>query len=100
MLMTYRQGGKSYFEVGEANLEEGGYFIIFWGAYAIFSPSCQMLGGVIAPVVPPGFAPMHTGIYIHCNADDAVASVGLICSTIDALSRWMTSNCLLPNPSK
>src|SRR6218665_1187376 len=38
--------------------------------------------------------------YIHCNAADAVASVGLMCSAIDALSRWMASNRLLLNPSK
>jgi len=35
---------------------------------------------------------------IHCNAADAVASVGLMCSAIDALSRWMASNHLLLNP--
>src|SRR6218665_2059584 len=39
-------------------------------------------------------------VYIHCNAADAVASVGLMCSAIDALSRWMASNRLLLNPSK
>ena len=33
--------------------------------------------------------------YIHCNAADAVASVGLMCSAIDVLSRWMASNRLL-----
>ena len=38
--------------------------------------------------------------YIHCNAADAVASVGLMCSAIDALSKWMASNRLLLNPSK
>src|SRR6218665_243008 len=38
--------------------------------------------------------------YIHCNAADAVASVGLMCSAIEALSRWMASNRLLLNPSK
>src|SRR6218665_1109214 len=38
--------------------------------------------------------------YIHCNAADAVASVGLMCSAIDALSSWMASNRLLLNPSK
>jgi len=38
--------------------------------------------------------------YIHCNAADAVASVGLMCTAIDALSRWMASNRLLLNPSK
>ena len=35
-----------------------------------------------------------------CNAADAVASVGLMCSAIDALSKWMASNRLLLNPSK
>src|SRR6218665_2284853 len=49
---------KSLFEVGEAILREGPYFIIFWGAYATFSPSWKILGGAIAPVAPPGFAPM------------------------------------------
>src|SRR6218665_508877 len=38
--------------------------------------------------------------YIHCNAADVMASVGLMCSAIDALSRWMASNRLLLNPSK
>src|SRR6218665_65741 len=38
--------------------------------------------------------------YIHCNAADAVASVGLMCSAIDALSKWMASKRLLLNPSK
>src|SRR6218665_3169840 len=38
--------------------------------------------------------------YIHCNAADTVASVGLMCSAIDALSKWMASNRLLLNPSK
>src|SRR6218665_23357 len=37
--------------------------------------------------------------YIHCNAADAVASVGLMCSAIDALSRWMAPNHLLLNAS-
>ena len=35
-----------------AILGEGGYFIIFWGVYAIFSSSWQILGGAIAPVAP------------------------------------------------
>src|SRR6218665_1449441 len=52
------QGCKSLFEVGEAILGEGAYFIIFWGAYATFSPSWKIHGGAIAPVAPPGFAPM------------------------------------------
>src|SRR6218665_2950693 len=39
-------------------------------------------------------------MYIHCNAADAVASVGLMCSAIDALSKWMASNRLILNPSK
>src|SRR6218665_3907120 len=38
--------------------------------------------------------------YGHCSAADAVASVGLMCSAIDALSKWMASNRLLLNPSK
>src|SRR6218665_1862640 len=33
------------------------------------------------------------------NAVDAVASVGLMCSAIDDLSKWMASNHLLLNPS-
>jgi len=36
---SYNHRCKSLFEVGEAILGEGGYFLIFWGAYAIFSPS-------------------------------------------------------------
>ena len=35
-----------------------------------------------------------------CRAVDAVASVGLMCRAIDALSGWMASNRLLLNPSK
>ena len=38
--------------------------------------------------------------YVHCRAVDAVASVGLMCRAIDALSDWMASNRLLLNPSK
>ena len=38
--------------------------------------------------------------YVHCRAVDAVTSVGLMCSAIDALSDWMASNRLLLNPSK
>src|SRR5688572_11687420 len=38
--------------------------------------------------------------YVHCRAADAVASVGLMCRAIDALSGWMASNRLLLNPSK
>ena len=38
--------------------------------------------------------------YVHCSAADAVSLVGRMCSAIDALSGWMTSNCLLLNPAK
>jgi len=41
--------------------------------------------------------------YRHASvvyAADAVASVGLMCSDIDAFSRWMVSNRLLLNPFK
>src|SRR6218665_1208002 len=38
--------------------------------------------------------------YNAVNAAGAVASVGLMCSAIDALSKWMASNRLLLNPSK
>jgi len=36
----------------------GRLFRHFWGAYAVFSCLWQILGGAIAPVAPPGFAPM------------------------------------------
>ena len=39
LLVTAEQGCKSLFEVGEAILWEGTYFIIFGGAYATFSPT-------------------------------------------------------------
>jgi len=55
--LAYRQGCKSRFEVGEAILREGPYFIIFWGAYATFSPSWKILGGAIDPVAPRDLHP-------------------------------------------
>src|SRR6218665_2027686 len=56
------QGCKSLFEVGGAILWEGGYFVIFWGAYAVFSCFQQILGGAITPVAPPGVAPMKATV--------------------------------------
>src|SRR6218665_2335686 len=38
--------------------------------------------------------------YFSLNISPSVASIGLMCSVIDVLSKWMASNRLLLNPSK
>jgi hypothetical protein len=42
----------------------GAIYSFSWGAWAMYSSPCQILGGAIARVAPPGFAPMPTVVSV------------------------------------